>query len=493
MARRFEGALFALLAVVSSSALAEVSRVTPSVSFDLAYTDNATLSRAKESDLIFSVRPRLEVEHRGARLNGRVDYAIDGLALGDSNTRSVNSLNAFGALEAIENFLFIDARARISGENFSVFAPIAVDNLTRSNNRSEVRSYGLSPNLRGRFAATGSYDLRLDWSTLDADREGFGKSSNTRLTGSVQNAIGMSRFFWGLTASASVNNYPDRDDLRNDILRARLTWQPRSDASVYGTLGREHYNYVEGESSRRVQGGGFALGLGPRTQISGERESRFFGHSTALRFAHRWPRVATSIDYSRDLSSSNQQVFSAGQGNLLATLFDLYASRIPDPIERLTTVLDFMARTGLPLFLTRPFAFYTQQPFTDRRLQGVIAWTGARNTVGLSAYRSTRAALATGFPLIDDFSFGRHIQTRGGALDWRHSLSPLATLNLTLGVSRAMALDGTANTRNRSAVAGLQFPLTTKSNAFVSLRHSVGDGTTDYRENAAVAGLRLSF
>lgn len=494
MARRCKVALACVALAVSSLVGAEVSRVEPSVSVDVAYTDNARLSRDHESDLMLQVRPRLLVEHRSARMNARVDYAIDGTTHSDgSGSRSVNSLNAVGTLEAVQNFLFVDARAAVSGENFSVFAPLAVDNLTSSSNRGEVRSFGLSPYLRGQFGRDASYSLRIDWSTLSADRAEFQRSSTRRINGSVGSGIEGSRFSWLLSGDSNVNQYPEREDLRNEVMRARLTYAPVPQASVFATVGREGYNYVQGESSRRVQGGGFSAAIGPRTQISAERESRFFGSYVAARVSHRLPLVAASIDYSRDLSSSNQQVFSAGQGNLLQTLFDMYATRIPDPIERLNTVFDFMARNGLPLFLTRPFAFYTQQPFVDRRLQGTLAWTGARNTIGLSAYRSEREALVTGFSLIDDFSFGRHIDTRGAALDWRHSLTPLATVNLTLTQSRAKALDGAANVRNRSAIAGVQLPLTNKTNAFATLRHNRGEGTTEYRENAALAGVRVTF
>lgn len=474
---------------------AEVTKVEPSVSANLTVTDNARLNGNRDSDVMLSLRPRLTVEHRSGRASARFDYALDGVVHTDSGmgSRSVNTLNATGTLEALENFLFVDARAAVSGENLSVFAPLAIDNLTSSPNRGETRSFGVSPYIRGQFGRDASYSLRVDWSSLSTDSQRVQRSGNTRITGSVGSGIGETRFGWSVSADSSVNHYPEREDLRNELLRARLSYAPLPQATIFATVGREGYNYVEGESSRRVQGGGFSVGLGPRTQIAAERESRFFGHSASARISHRLPLAAGSIEYKRDLSSSNQEVFSAGEGNLLQTLFDLYASRIPDPMQRLTTVLDFMARTGMPLFLTRPFAFYTQQPFIDRRLQATLAWTGARNTIGVSGYRSRREAVATGFSLIDDFSFGRVIDNRGVALDWRHALTPLASLNLTLTQSHARAVDGVANTRNRSLLTGVQMPLSGKSTGFVSLRLNRGDGTSEYRENALLAGVRMTF
>lgn len=495
-AERRLGSAWLLCLGLPGLAFGQMSRNEVSVAAELTYTDNARLSRDdKVSDFILEVRPRVVLERQRGRLSGRMDYAMDGVAHTRErvDSRVFNTFAGTGRLEAIENFFFVDARASVSGENVSVFAPLALSNVTGSNNRREVRSVSVSPFIQSVVGNALSYSLRMNWSMLDSDADNVARTGNTRVTGALSQAVPGARWSWALTVDSSVNHYRDRDDLYNEVARARLQYSPVPSATVFGTVGRERYNYVQGESSRGMSGAGVSWSPGARTSMSFERESRFFGTYRAARVAHRTPLAAMSLEYSRDLTSSVQEIFAARDGNLVQTLFDLYPMRIPDPLARFSAVVDFLDKTGLPPFLTRPFAYYTQQPYTNRRVQGTLVWTGARNSVGVSAYRQRREALATGFALIDDFAFGRVVEGRGQALDWRLFLTPRATLNVTLNQTRNRAIDGIANALNRSAIVGLQMPVSGRTDVFATARHNRGEGFSVYRESALMTGLRTTF
>lgn len=72
------------------------------------------------------------------------------------NNNTQNSLNAFGTLEAVENWLFIDASGNIYQQSISAFgaAPISPGvNTNVNSNITETSTYQVSPYIRGSFAA----------------------------------------------------------------------------------------------------------------------------------------------------------------------------------------------------------------------------------------------------------------------------------------------------------------------------------------------------
>jgi hypothetical protein len=110
--------------------------------------DQAPDDRAR-SDFITEIMPGIRIDGNGKRVKLHLDYRMDNLIYArDSSQNDLrNFLNAFGSLEAIEHFLFIDARASIDQEAISPFGPRPTDTTT-SANRTETRTYQVSPYIK---------------------------------------------------------------------------------------------------------------------------------------------------------------------------------------------------------------------------------------------------------------------------------------------------------------------------------------------------------
>ena len=85
--------------------------IVPRVSLTGTLSDNINLSSTdKESGLISQLTPGVRIDAQTARLKMYLDYALSGLrySTGNSSNNAQNALNAFGTLEAIDNWLFLD-------------------------------------------------------------------------------------------------------------------------------------------------------------------------------------------------------------------------------------------------------------------------------------------------------------------------------------------------------------------------------------------------
>ena len=129
--------------------------VVPSLLINERLTDNSRLEKnSKEWDLVSQVTPAIHVDSRGGRVKGFFDYALTGIAYA-RNTESnefQNSLNSFVNLEAVENWAFVDFRANISQQVISAYGTQTADPSLINRNRTEVRTFGISPYVKGRLA-----------------------------------------------------------------------------------------------------------------------------------------------------------------------------------------------------------------------------------------------------------------------------------------------------------------------------------------------------
>src|SRR5215213_3308869 len=113
--------------VATSSTSAQTWRITPSISVVDTLTDNVELtpSDRKKSDLITQVVPAIRIDGTGGRLKVNLNYVMQNLLYAHDSTHNTaqHYLSSQATLEAVENWLFVDATANISQQAISAFAP----------------------------------------------------------------------------------------------------------------------------------------------------------------------------------------------------------------------------------------------------------------------------------------------------------------------------------------------------------------------------------
>ena len=94
--------------------------VRPEITLRETYTDNAFIGQGPpRTDWVTEVTPSIRIDGRSPRLTANLSYAPSAVFYARNNEFNdvINNLDAFGRLEAVERFFFVEAAAKIN-QNF---------------------------------------------------------------------------------------------------------------------------------------------------------------------------------------------------------------------------------------------------------------------------------------------------------------------------------------------------------------------------------------
>src|SRR5262245_38923593 len=131
-----------------TSAGAEVT-FNPEIAVSGIYTDNLTLAPAgaEENESIAQVRPGLLLSLRSQRIEADLDYQMENYFFaGDSQrNQTFHELDADWRSEAIEDYLFFDATARVSQALINPEELVPYSNYIETENRADYTAAELNP------------------------------------------------------------------------------------------------------------------------------------------------------------------------------------------------------------------------------------------------------------------------------------------------------------------------------------------------------------
>lgn len=478
-------------------------KITPSIAVNETATDNVALSSSaqKKSDLITDISPGISIDGSGGRSRLHLNYQLHNLfyAQDSARNRTQNSLNASGTLEALENWLFIDASGVISQQSISAFggATSTTVNTNVNNNTTETSSYRISPHIRGVLGNFADYQVRYNLSTASTKSNKAFDSDSTELTATLRGVTSLANLRWSLDASSQNVKFENGRSNEADRLRGVLTYQfdPQFRASLIA--GREANDYLSlSKEGHTIKGAGLDWSPTERTQISASRESRFFGNSNSFSFSHRTAGSAWKISESKDAAVQSGQQAAAGLGTFYDLFFSLFASTEPDPIKRAALVDSLLLSSGLPGTSQVPGGFLSSGVTLQHRREMSFALLGVRNTVAFAASQSDSRSLSQSADLLpgEDFANVQNIRQRGASINWSHRLTALSSLT---GIFSRMISKGTGSTTLETTQQMMNLNFSTqlgpKTNAGIGARRVVVDGSTNYTENALTGSLSHQF
>ena len=114
------------LAQVDSGTQNQAFVIKPRIALTETWTDNVAVGggqNSKESGFITQVAPGIRIDAKTARLKAYLDYALTGsfYSTSSASNRTQNSLNTFGTLEAISNWMYLDFSGQIAQQAISAF------------------------------------------------------------------------------------------------------------------------------------------------------------------------------------------------------------------------------------------------------------------------------------------------------------------------------------------------------------------------------------
>ena len=472
--------------------------IVPTFNVSTTLTDNSRLTPTdRQSDLITLVTPGLRITSNGGRVKGFLDYSLSGVvhAKNSSSNELQNALNAAVTAEAIENWAYLDVSANISQQTISAFGTQSNDSTLVNENRTEARTFSLSPYVRGSLAGLANYNARLTHTSTHSSASTASNVTSTdaalRLSGA--NSLGIMN--WSADASRQVIDFSAGRQTENDRLRAVLTFavDPQLRLSVIG--GREANNYVSlDKQSHSITGFGIDWTPTERTKVSASGERRFFGNSHSFVFEHRTPRSVWRISDSRDISTGFNQPALGSQGTIYDLLFAQFASLQPDPVLRAQLVNDFLRAAGIPPSAVLPTGSLTSAVTLQRQQELSFALLGLRDTVTFAASQSEARRLDSVVAVSDDFANSNQVRQRALSVNWAHRLTPQSALNLLASLARTSGTVGSQSTSLRTIALNWTSSVGPRSNLVLGARHAVFDGATrSYTESAVTASLGIRF
>ena len=477
-------------------------RITPEISLVESYTDNAALipaAIAKKSWVTEST-PGIRIEKRGVRSKIYLDYRLrDFRYSGDSRLNNTQRLLASNAVvEAIDNWLFVDASANITQQNRSAFSIAGATDTTGPNgNRIETTTTQISPRINGKLLELASYQLRFVAADIRSKDPALPDTKGRQWAGYIKNARAISGFGWSLDGNALTfrNNVVGKSF--DERIRGSLSYEVDPQIHVSAIVGSESTNFA-GLQKNRASTSGFGLEWSPSTstQFAAVKEKRFFGDSHSVIFKHRTALTAWSLTSNRDVTALPGQLTATGSGSTAGLLSDLLIAAIPDPIAREAAVRKKLEDSGIPAGSALSGGFATGRPILSRSDEASVALVGIKNTVTLIFSRRNQQAFGSSVDATDSFSLSNHILQKGFNLNWAHKLSPLSSISLIATSLRTEGLS-VAGLDTRQRALNLLFLTRVGQNTYVAFGvrrvHLDNSLNTSYRENAALASVSLRY
>lgn len=503
-----------MLAGALSPAIAADVTFTPRIEVRSTYTDNVHLAviGQEQGDVITEIKPGFKLDVDGRRLKAHIDYTLDYLHYRDRQAEKDKLHNFWGegGLNAIDDWLFIEARGSINQVLVDPFGAYAVGEnaINLSANRAEVRTYHVTPYVRHDIGDFARGEIRYVREGVRSDADRLSDTDTERKTLILSSGSGFRNVGWGFLYNDETIDYASAGKVGITTAFGVLKYNVTRQFAVTATAGHEKYGYLS--LSNRSSGNFWTVGIGwrpsVRTLLDFSVGRRFFGTTAALNFNHRSRRTAWQVSYNEDITTTQQQ-FQVGTTttttlNTAAFIDRLWTSLIPDPNIRRDAVLAFVRDSGLPATLTPGANAFANTFFLQKALQASVAIRTRRGTLMLNAFNSLKRS--TGSVDLDVALFGsggtlddrRQLRQAGAQLLWNYSLSPRT--GLTLSASHVDAHSSLARkeivVHNQRIGLSHRFARDLRGELELRrMRQSATEWFSNIRENAASVALIKEF
>jgi uncharacterized protein (PEP-CTERM system associated) len=489
-----------VLLTLPGAAIPAEWHITPTLGLRESYTDNMNLAPPDQARSQFTteVTPGVQLYTDSPRLRLALSYALQMVSYTRQKDRNNQALTAGGHAEVLPDWLFVDARAGISQQNISAFGPLQLDPAQVTGNSTTVHSTSVSPYLRHYFRGLATATLRYDYQHVG------GGLLKVRSEGTHLNMVGDNGgrgWNWDLNLDRTEIDDAALPPVTMSNAALTLSYPINGNLSAFGTGGYEKNDYhANGAQPKgRYWSVGGAWVPSPRTSIAASVGRRFFGKTYSLNAAYRMRSMFWTLNYSEDITTTHGEYFSVPPTGLSDFLFDLWATRIPDPQKRLQTIKVFMAISQM-LGPDGNVNFFSHRYFLQKQFRAATVYSTPRSALGVN-YSNIRRTAQTN-SAIDSLLLGPdelllNDNTRQSAVQagWSYRMSGRDDLTVGAVHNRARSLSSGRSARNNVLTVGMTRQLESKVTASVTLRHTrhTSNAGGNYRENGISAALLVAF
>lgn len=477
--------------------------IVPRVTLLETLTDNIDLtSTNQQSGLISQLSPGIRVDARTARIKMFLDYQLNAIAYsaGNNGNQVQNYLNAFGTLEAIDNWLFLDFGGQMSQQVINQFGQQSSSNVYNTGNTTETSTFFISPFIRGQLGGSADYLLRYNTSVTNSQDSTLSDVTISQWVGQIKGNTTFQNLNWAVDGSQQNTDYSQGRDYDDSRIRASLFYRLFPEFRISGSGGYESNNYQSLDNeSQSTYGAGFDWTPTERTRASGFWEHRFFGTGHNVLLSHRFPLSSIRYTDTKDVALIPNQFTTSGLGTVYDQYFQIFASLIPDPVNRDTYVRNLLNQAGIAPNAQSINNYLANRPQVQRNQELSLVLFGTRNSITFIANRRDSQPLTLAPNGLEGvISESGRVTQQGYALSFSHRLTELTGLNLL--ASRQKNKSGLTNEIDTTLTTyqiGISTRLGAKTVGALNARHQDFSGsdltTIPYKENALIASVTMVF
>ncbi|WP_444843594.1 TIGR03016 family PEP-CTERM system-associated outer membrane protein [Duganella caerulea] len=475
--------------------------VVPSLRMRESYTNNMNLAPPgnAQDEFTTELAPGIAVSTDGPHLKLALDYSLQKIHYTHRADRSTQQLDAQGHADLMRDWLYLDARSSISQQNISPFGPQVLEATQVTANSSTVRATSISPYLQHHFHGLATAQLRYDYQRVTGGGLLGVRSDDTnlRLTGDNDGQG------WNWDMRADLKHIDDNalPPVTMNDTALTLSYPLNSRLSLSATGGYEKSDYYTGGA--QPQGRHWSAGgnwtPSPRTKVAASVGRRYFGNTYSLDAEYRMHSMFWSLNYNEDITTTHGEFLRIQPTGLSDFLYQLWATRIPDPQTRLQTIKVFLLISQM-LGPDGNVNFFSHRYFLQKDWKLATVYTSPRSALALSltsTRRTAQSSSAIDSPLLKPDELALEDRTRQTAAQagWNWRMSPRSSVTVGASHSRAESLSTGRSDRNSVLTLALTHQLQPKVSASVDLRHvrHTSNAGGDYRENGIGAALTVAF
>jgi uncharacterized protein (PEP-CTERM system associated) len=468
----------------------------------ISATDNGRFApRGQErKDVVGSLRPELRMSRRNPALEFDLDAAVTLLGYANASQQGGVLPDVRASLKAmlVDRSVYVDARAHVRQSEADAFGTRA-DRDSDANRRIEG-VYQFSPYVEREIAPNTTVLVRHDLGlTIHAAGESGRLLTNQTLARIERKPVPIGGIF-ELSRLVTDTNQATSNRFTLESGRAQGNLAVAERVVLGAIVGQDRSRFTGSDHTDTRYGVALQWSPGPRTELSGELEHRFFGRSGTLLFRHRMPSMSFSLSASRQpvLVTSS---FGVRSGADVRNFLDaILTTRYPDPATRQGVVDQVVTSRGLDTRSASAVDIVANYPQLVTNVQGNWTWLSARNAASLILYSQTRTRLTRdGDPL--DLSTASMTDSRqtGGSVQFNRRLTPQLSANLLGRWSRIKGLAARQGdvSEERAVRLSLQQALSARTTVSAGIEHT-RFGTTvaghhDYGATLAFVGMSHRF
>jgi uncharacterized protein (PEP-CTERM system associated) len=474
-------------------ACAQGSSFKPTLAVSTTYSDTrGQLLAEADRQFVTQISPGFSWVSRQGRVQGSVDYTLNArfYSKQDEADSRQNALAASLKVEAIKDWFFVDGRASVAQEAISPFGQPVSGSLAVNDNATEVRTYSLSPYVRGSAFGSAVYEAR--WTSTQTRGARAVESNSSSDTGLVSlSSASAAKIGWSVLASRQKVDFGSGANSANDRVNAQVSMAVDPELRVGLTGGRESTDVVGG-ARRSYDNWGWTLRWTPsqRTDLSVLSERRYFGNSHSFSFSHRMRRSNWVYTDTRGTTSGAGASGTGQPVSLYSLYFNLFAAQEPDPTLRDQLVRRFLLTIGQDPGALVAGGFLNSGVTLQRRQDLAVALQGVRTSISLQAYRGDTRQLQTTGSTLGTLP----IQQSGFVASASYRLTPSSSVSLSGSLQRTASNGIEPESDTRSASLSWSATMGPHISTTVALRHTDFDNLSNpYREAAATASLIVRF